>query len=538
MSDSLKKKNGQFYTPEPLADFLANWAVKSGNEKVLDPGCGDGNILKPVAEKLGVDGSVVGIDIDEQGLEEAKEELFTTVNSEKWTLHKGDFFDFCLKNKDKKNFDVVVGNPPFIRYQDFDSEKRERAIEILNSANLPPTKQMNAWMPFLVGSTQLLRKKGRIVMIVPAALLQVKYAGELRKYLADSYSRLTLVTFEKLVFDGIQEEVVLLLGERNGNENTGINLVELCDETNLQSYNYQQFGPDDVIELDHSSEKWTMYYLNQEEVELIRRLKGGNSWKKIGKYSDVRVGVVTGRNVFFVLDSDLVDKHALQKYTRPIVSRSSHLGEGIKFCEGKLNSNTEEGKRTQLLDLPEKDRSEFSSSIQKYISEGEEEGYHEGHKCSIRDYWYSVPSTWTPDGFLLRQIHRYPKFVLNKTEATCTDTIHRVNYKGEEDEKRSFFAATHNSMTWAFSELYGRSYAEGVLELSPNEAERLPIPTKNWEKIELDKVDQLIKEEDPETVLDYTDRILLKQGMGLSEKDVGLLRGIWSKLSERRINRH
>src|SRR5256885_6822433 len=42
-----------------------------------------------------------------------------------------------------------------------------------------------------------------------------------------SYSYITLITFKKLVFDGIQQEIVLLLGERNGSEHTGIRTIEL-----------------------------------------------------------------------------------------------------------------------------------------------------------------------------------------------------------------------------------------------------------------------------------------------------------------------
>ena len=47
---------------------------------------------------------------------------------------------------------------------------------------------------------------------------EVNYAAQLRCFLSEYYSRITLITFKKLVFEGIQQEIVLLLGERNGNE--------------------------------------------------------------------------------------------------------------------------------------------------------------------------------------------------------------------------------------------------------------------------------------------------------------------------------
>lgn len=281
-----------------------------------------------------------------------------------------------------------------------------------------------------------------------------------------------------------------------------------------------------------------MYYLDNEEIELIRRLQKGNRLSTVAEYAEVNVGVVTGQNIFFVLDENQVEENGLKRYAKPIVSRSSHLGEGVKFTEDIYNKNRKEGKRCYLLNLPGKDISEFPQAVREYIREGENENYHEGYKCGRRDPWYEVPTTWTPDGFLLRQIHQYPKFVLNETRATCTDTIHRVKFKGAETEKENFFAATHNSLTWAFSEFIGRSYGGGVLELEPNEAEELPIPISNWKEIDVDKANQILKKQGPDELLDFTDRILLKKGLGLSNREIVVLRNIWRKLHQRRINRN
>ena len=52
-----------------------------------------------------------------------------------------------------------------------------------------------------------------------------------------------------------------------------------------------------------------------------------------------------------------------------------------------------------------------------------------------------------------------------------------------------------------------------------------------------EKIDKLIRDDKIEEVLDYTDRILLIEGLGLTEFEVTTLRNIWIKLSERRIGR-
>jgi len=38
-------------------------------------------------------------------------------------------------------------------------------------------------------------------------------------------------------------------------------------------------------------------------------------------------------------------------------------------------------------------------------------------------------------------------------------------------------------------------------------------------------------------ILKYTDTILLRDGLGLSEKEIGLLHDIWEKLHNRRMTR-
>ena len=73
----------------------------------------------------------------------------------------------------------------------------------------------NIWVPFVALSSYLLKTDGRLAMVVPAELFQVSYAGQIRKFLSEYFSKINIITFSKLVFSGIQQEVVLLLAEKN-----------------------------------------------------------------------------------------------------------------------------------------------------------------------------------------------------------------------------------------------------------------------------------------------------------------------------------
>lgn len=541
-----QKLRGGYYTPKPIADFLARWAIQTPTTMVLEPSCGDGTLLESAietllsygAERTAITDLVQGIELDPDEAQKASERANALIDLPfDVPIHTGDFFSYCQKYLfESREFDAVIGNPPFIRYQNFPEHHRGIAFYLMQQAGLHPSRLTNSWVPFLVAATLVLKRQhGRLAMVIPAELLQVNYAAELRRFLSEHYCYITLITFKKLVFDGIQQEVVLLLGERNGREHTGIRTVELDGIDDLLAYEHTTFQVEKLKEMDHSTEKWTRYFLDKPELQLLRELKAHPALTMAGQVIDVDVGIVTGFNDFFVLTEQQVAQYELKPYTQRIVGRSAHLP-GIRLSESDWLANVEKQAPAFLFNPPDMPFYSLPDSVQAYISNGEEKGWHTGYKCRIRNRWYVVPSVWTPQAFMLRQIHTYPKLILNDASATSTDTIHRVRLRNG-TPARTVTSAFLNSLTFAFSEVIGRSYGGGVLELEPNEAEKLPLPLAGAETLDLDDLDRLLRLGKIEAVLDITDQTLLRDGLGLSAEDTARLRAIWQKLRDRRVNR-
>lgn len=222
---------------------------------------------------------------------------------------------------------------------------------MMQEMELRPNKLTNIWVPFLVIAASKLRANGKLGMVIPAELFQVKYAAETRVFLSNFFSRITIVTFKKLVFSDIQQEVVLLLCEKNVEENKGVRVIEVNDLKELETINLDQIQNVEVKSLDHSTEKWTKYFLDENEIQLLRRIKADERINPSFDVMDVDVGIVTGRNEFFMMNEETVSQWELQPYTTRVVGKSAHL-KGIVYDETDFEANVATGYPVHLF-LPE-----------------------------------------------------------------------------------------------------------------------------------------------------------------------------------------
>jgi len=178
-----------------------------------------------------------------------------------------------------------------------------------------------------------------------------------------------------------------------------------------------------------------------------------------------------------------------------------------------------------------------SIGARDYISLGEENKIHEGYKCSIRDEWQIVPSQRISDALFIRRNNKYPKLIINEAKAFTTDTMHRVTVKDKTNIK-ALTASYYNSLSFAFAEICGRSHGGGVLELMPNEVERILLPYNEKNSELLPIIDKMIREKkDISELLKITNEKILKENYGLTNEEIELADSIWKKLSNRRLNR-
>lgn len=532
-----KKLRGAYYTPMQLAcSIMGIFASDNNINTIFEPSCGDGVFIDAAIEAGLINNidlfTAIEIEPSEVGLLKKRFAKYKNIQ-----VQQKDFFDYYNETYMTNKYDLIIGNPPYIRYQYLTESQREIQSKILTSHGMKSNKLINAWVGFLVACVQMLSENGKIALVVPAEILQVAYAEDLRLYLSNHLSKLTLITFEKLVFPDIEQEVLVFIGEK-GHVEKGIRIFEMTDLDDFSTIDLDANGYQKML---HMKEKWTKYFTTSKEIELIQKIRKDNRFQKFSDCGIINVGITTGNNDYFSIDNNTAKEFDLHHVLLPLIGRSAHA-HGIYFTEEDWKKNVENGKKAQLIKFIDVPYEDYPEKHKEYIQKGEQEEQNKGYKCSIRDKWYIVPSVWVPDAFFLRRNNLYPKLVLNQCEAVSTDTMHRIKFNDGIDPE-THLLSYYNSISFAFTEICGRSYGGGVLEILPGEVGNIILPklVKIDDEIKLhllEMIDRIVrKNENIETALDIVDEEILVKQLSIEPSVCSQFRAIWKKLQKRRLGR-
>ena len=312
-----RKSRGAFFTPAPIAEFLAQWAISARSDaKVLDPTCGDGVFLIAAAEELsrlgstegGLDQQVYGIDIHAPSLEGAMGLLETDGFDARLITH--DFFDLEPPGglfSSLPTFDAVIGNPPFVRYQNHRGATRKASALAALRQGVRLSGLASSWAALLVHAGGFLAPDGRLAMVLPAELLTVGYAEPVRQWLRQRFAAVKLVIFERLQFNDAIENVVLLLAQGTG----GCDAFSLYYVDNAEDLRKIQAFDEFAVTLSADG-KWTDLLLSIGQRQLFKSVTAKH-FTPLGTYGAPELGTVTGANHYFALNEATRREYNLQE---------------------------------------------------------------------------------------------------------------------------------------------------------------------------------------------------------------------------------
>lgn len=192
---------GKIMSDEVLSEVLASFTINSHTDTVLDPCCGDGNLLISAYKRKRylqhsnkykhnqLLNDITGIDIDPNLIQLSAFNLIgqdlNSVDSDTQTNLTAD--DFILSDNNA-TFDAVVMNPPYLRNEDLSAEDKENWLHSIESSTgnksfIRNVSQPNHYYYFIEKAINKLSNDGTGAFILMSKFLNNKDGSPLKQYL-------------------------------------------------------------------------------------------------------------------------------------------------------------------------------------------------------------------------------------------------------------------------------------------------------------------------------------------------------------------
>ena len=522
-----KKSTGSYYTPSYLANFISKRVLSHFENRnrlsILEPSVGDVAFISELEKEKKIKIELTALDINANELE---------IASKKWSKKSSLFIetDF-LEYSTSKQYSVVIGNPPYVKKNILTSKQIELSKEIHSNENLTEASVKNIWTTFLVKANTLLTKDGVLAFVLPSELLQVTFAEEIREYLKKEFGRIEIFTFNDLMFECKGQDTIVLFAYKT-DDKKGEFIVNIEEKEDLENeiflFKDIKFLSKLKVKPIHGS------LLTFDELTFIDNLK--TKLKTVNDFSDSKPGIVTAANNFFIIDKEIEKEYDLSKYTKPIIQKGLFVNGSVVFNDEDFNNLEVNNRPTKLLQINDEDK--ISKRLRDYLTLGERKEIPDRYKCKIRKNWYVIPNiSEKPEAFFFKRSHLYPKLLKNESNAFVTDSAYKVKMKNDFD-LNSFIYSFYNTLTLLISELDGRYYGGGVLELTPNEFKKLPIPYTKIDNFEFEEFTRRFENKNQiEDILLQNDYKILNTALGLNQTQIDKLSNIRRKLILKRTRK-
>ncbi len=451
------KRLGQYYTPEAVAGSLVRAAVRGPSDRVLDPSCGDGQFLRQHKNS-------VGIEVSGEVCQSAR---FLAPEA---TVIRGDFFQWAEETEDR--FDAVVGNPPFIRYQNFTGETRRRALRLAKRVGAQLTGLTSSWVPFVAASSALLVPGGCLAFVVPAEIGHAPYAAPLIEALCSRFERVQIIAVREKIFPDLSEDAWLLLARGCGGRTESIAL------TIWESFRSFKGFPRASKRIALSAWKASgcrlrKFLLPRRVLAYYQQLAEGLQCRRLGELARVGIGYVTGANDFFHLRPSEAEARGIPRDCLvPSIRKGEQLPDGAvtpSDVAGWLAADL------PVLFLHLRGRGVLPPEVSAYLDSPAGRKARRTYKCRHRTPWYAVPDVVVPDAFLSYMSGDRPVLAWNEAGCVCSNSIHAVRFN-EPQPRAQILEAWGHPFCELSRELEGHPLGGGMLKMEPGEARRVLLP--------------------------------------------------------------
>lgn len=470
VSESHRKKFGQFFTPVSIAEFMAKWVT--GNracQTILDPAVGLGIFFRIISQIKPQNGyKFIGYDIDPTILIQAKS-LCSNLSYADIELKIKDY----LFNDWLRKYDGIICNPPYFKFQDY--KNRTASLEEFQSRlDMNLSGFTNIYTMFILKSVKQLAADGRAAYLVPFEFLNADYGTVVKKHLLESKTLRYVILFnvkENIFSNALTTSCILLFA--NDDKVETVTFLNAQRAENLPDIFELIASYPDVKAIGksiHQSDlnpnvKWRSYYQRQ----------SGEKFKNLvtlSTYGKVVRGIATGDNDYFTFNEKKKTEYRIKdKYLLPCLTKAAHANTNF-FTQIEYDNLRAKGSKVFLFDASDL----TDKAVKHYIELGEKMEVNERYLTKHRTPWCAIENR-PPAPILVTVFNRTGlRFVRNEAGVRNLTCFHAIYL--------NLFAASRVDLLMAYflsdisKEILNdnrREYGGGLNKFEPNDLNRAKV---------------------------------------------------------------
>ena len=504
---------GVYYTPPGLARILTEIAIEPhlhrDEIRICDPACGSGIFLCEairVLQRRRYTGKVImsGRDVSLDAVQMAHFSIACALldwpsHRVEWQVEAGSFFEAHVS---KRQFNVILMNPPFLSWEALSTEQREFVRDILGSTFAGRPDLSTAFIQESLGN---LSPEGTLATLIPRGVLDSQRGHKWREAILSRNDVRLIGTFgEHGLFRHAMVSIGAAVFERKRTDGSTV-FIWADERTNSAEAALRalrrRFSTDNSIE--ERSQNWAIYSISSIDLRarkswlptpnalgsLLDWIERRN-FPRVGQLFTVRQGIKTGLNeAFLVTDSELrALPESERKYFRKVAN-------GEDIAGGRVHSSM------HIFYVPKQFRSE--KQMLEAVPRFGEKLLH--HKAALKKRSNSDPQRWWEAIRPRMDLAAYTPRILTKMFGG--PNMAAVDAKGEYLPLQSFAWMPNDAalnvgdglaeaMLWWYCRILNsrvffllrREYAAaitagGQLDVSPKYVNDVPIPTPSRDEL-------------------------------------------------------
>lgn len=483
-SQSAANRNrlGQFATPNALAidllDYTKTLLPSDKKIRFLDPAFGTGSFYSALLRSFPLEqiGSAIGYEVDRSYAEVAMN-LWTDTPLQ---LKIADFTTSIPPATETIKPNLLVCNPPYIRHHHLSTHQKNSLKNIaIQSTGIHLSALAGFYCYFLLAAHQWMSPNGLACWLIPAEFMDVNYSRAIKEYLMD---RVTLLRVHRFDSDDLQFTDVLVSSAAIWIRNTKPSEAYSVDFTFGGSIREPKFSKTISSKKLQAISKWN-------RASIVEDCPSSDRSKlKLSEMFDIKRGIATGANHFFILTPEKIIKyHIPVELLTPILPSSRYLSHDEIFADDRGNPKLD--RPLFLLNCkqsPEELRIHYPS-VWNYLQQGRQSGISDRYLCRHRSVWY-WQETRNPTQFICTYMGRNQskngkpfRFILNHSQAIAPN-VYLMMYPRKKLASLLEADSTLIRSIWQALNLIpmealmneGRVYGDGLYKLEPKELGNAP----------------------------------------------------------------